>query len=311
MRPSASVASRCSRIDVVGLAAFLVVGGLANSAANPAANLLLVEVVPLERRGFALGVKQAAIPIATLLAGLSIPVFALTLGWRWAFAAAALAALAIAGFGLTRSRAATGRRSGAAPGGRTPSAGLRDRRDLLLLAAAAALGIWGGQAMGAFLVSYSVDVGQDPATAGLILTVASLSGIAARIGAGWLVDRRRADGVTELMTLLAIGSVGLLLIAIGLPILIWLGAVLGFAGGWGWSGVLTYVAVRTNPEAPAAATGITQAGVFLGATIGVPLFGILVETSSYTTAWVATSISLILALGIVAIVSRRLPRVSR
>ena len=46
--------------------------------------------MPARRRGAAFGIKQAAAPLATLLAGLAIPVFALTLGWRAAFLAACL-----------------------------------------------------------------------------------------------------------------------------------------------------------------------------------------------------------------------------
>jgi predicted MFS family arabinose efflux permease len=293
--------------DVLTLAILLIVGGLANSAANPAANFLLVGAVPSERRGLALGVKQAAIPIATLIAGLSVPVFALTLGWRWAFGAAALVALACVGFGMASS---LGRR----PLGHQDREGepvlgaisKRARRDLVLLAIAAALGIWGGQAMGTFLVSYAVHLGLAPASAGLLLAIASIAGITARIVGGWVVDRRRATGVGELKAMFAAGAAGLLLVAVGLPDVLWLGSILAFAGGWGWSGVLTYVAIRSNPGAPAAATGITQSGVFLGATLGVPLFGVLVESTSYQTAWIATAVSLVLGLFIVFRVGRRL-----
>jgi MFS family permease len=292
--------------DAASLGFFLVVGGLANSAANPAANLLLLGTMPPARRALALGVKQAAIPIATLLAGVSIPTLALTLGWRWAFIVVAGVAVAVVLFGWTR------RHQSRVPGrvvdgvDQDPqSASVRHQRDILLLALAGMLGIWGGQAMGAFLVSYTVSLGQSPAAAGLILTLASLAGITARILAGWVIDRRRTTGVAELKSMLAVGVIGLTLIAVGLPTLAWFGPLLAFAGGWGWSGVMTYVAVRLEPDAPAAATGITQAGVFLGATVGVPLFGVIVEASSYHVAWAATAATMVLALLIVHVVGRR------
>lgn len=50
------------------------------------------------RRGFAFGVKQSAVPLTAMLAGLAVPVFAVTVGWRWAFgAAAALGLFALGG----------------------------------------------------------------------------------------------------------------------------------------------------------------------------------------------------------------------
>ncbi len=76
------------------LPAILVVGGLANAAGQPAANLLLATEVPVKRQGLAFGAKQAAIPLSTLLAGLAVPLVALTVGWRFAFAGAAVIALA-------------------------------------------------------------------------------------------------------------------------------------------------------------------------------------------------------------------------
>jgi predicted MFS family arabinose efflux permease len=295
--------------DAPTLGFFLVLGGLANSASNPAANLLLVDVMPASRRALALGVKQSAIPIATLLAGLSIPLLALPLGWRWAFGVIACAAAVIAAVAWLNGRPPRRASHEADPASmasvRPKSA--RRRAELLILATGAMLGIWGGQALGTYLVSYTVGLGQSPASAGLVLTVASLAGISARIVAGWIVDRRGTTGVGELQAMLAIGAVGLLLIAIGLPGLIWLGPVLAFAGGWGWSGVLTYVAVRLDPAAPAAATGVTQTGVFLGATISVPLFGVIVEASSYRVAWFATIVTMLFALGLVHVVGRRWP----
>jgi len=45
--------------------------------------------------------------------------------------------------------------------------------------------------------------------------------------------------------------------------------------------------VRNNPTAPAAATGITQTGTYLGAMAGPLVFGWVVDTWSYREAWLA------------------------
>ena len=68
---------------------------------------------------------------------------------------------------------------------------------------------------------------------------------------------------------------------------------------------MTYVAVRIEPTAPASATGVTQAGVFLGGTLGVPIFGLIIEASSYAAAWGATVVTMLLALVLVHVVGRR------
>ncbi|WP_324274900.1 MFS transporter [Blastococcus brunescens] len=75
------------------LASTLAVAGVANAAAHPYSNMLLTQAVPTRRRGLAFGIKQAAIPLATLLAGLAVPALAVTVGWRWAFVSAAVLAL--------------------------------------------------------------------------------------------------------------------------------------------------------------------------------------------------------------------------
>ena len=293
--------------DAGVLGIFLVIGGLSNALAHPSANLRLVRSIPVGRRALALGIKQAAIPTATLLAGLSVPVLALTVGWRWAFGAAAVAALLLAAVPDRGEVAAAASENPvrATPGGLSaaPSAG---RLTMLLLTIGATLGIWGGQSLGTFLVSYAVDRGVTEAAAGLMLTVASLGGVFARVGAGWTIDRRRGSGLAELRVMLLVGAAGLLLLSTGIPALIWLGAIPAFAGGWGWTGVLTYVVVRTYPGAPAAATGVAQAGVFVGATVGVPVFGMVVEAATFATAWMATAASATAAVAIMTLAHRRL-----
>ena len=71
------------------LLGFLVVGGLSNGTMQPAVNLLLSRAVDEHRQGLAFGVKQAAIPTATLLSGLAVPALAVTAGWHAAYLAAA------------------------------------------------------------------------------------------------------------------------------------------------------------------------------------------------------------------------------
>jgi MFS family permease len=61
-----------------------------------------------------------------------------------------------------------------------------------------------------------------------------------------------------------------------------------------------------RPADPARATGITQTGVFAGATLGPPAFGALVEATSYRVGWIATAVAAALAGGLVLAMDRRI-----
>ncbi|MHB1715818.1 MAG: MFS transporter [Acidimicrobiales bacterium] len=78
------------------LVVLLGVAGLGNGAMQPAVNQFVSERVASGRQGLAFGIKQAAIPVATLLGGLSVPAIALTIGWRYGFGSAA--GLAVVGW---------------------------------------------------------------------------------------------------------------------------------------------------------------------------------------------------------------------
>jgi predicted MFS family arabinose efflux permease len=95
--------------------------------------------------------------------------------------------------------------------------------------------------------------------------------------------------------MLAVGTLGFALLATGMSSLLVLGTVLAFGAGWGWPGIFNFAVVKSNPIAPAAATGITQTGASSGAAAGPLLFGLIVEATSYTTAWLASGLMALLA----------------
>jgi predicted MFS family arabinose efflux permease len=87
--------------------------------------------------------------------------------------------------------------------------------------------------------------------------------------------------------MLAVGVWGFVGLAVDLPIAFVVGSLLAFAAGWGWSGLFVYAVVRAYPEAPAAATGVTQTGFSGGNVFGPVAFGWIVATWSYEAAWLA------------------------
>ena len=260
------------------LASILAIGGLCNAATQPAANLVLARGAG-GRPALTFGVKQSAIPVATLLAGASVPLVSLTVGVRWAFAAGAVFAAGVAWFvprrlAPARPRAARRKRDGDAA-----------FRPLLALAVAMGVGAAAAFSIGAFLVESAVAGGMAASAAGWLLVVGSVSGIISRLFVGWLSDRFPGRALYIVAVMLSLGGVGYALLSISGPTLVIIGTLLAYSAGWGWTGLMFFAVVRLNPNAPAAASGIVQAGGAGGSAIGPLVFGYVVTISSYTVAW--------------------------
>ena len=105
----------------VSFVAILLCSAWCNVLGQLSSNLTLAEAIPPRRLGLSFGIKQSAIPVATLLAGAAVPTIALTVGWRWAYVAGAglaLGALVVGPrrvAGRTRTTAPPGERAIASP----------------------------------------------------------------------------------------------------------------------------------------------------------------------------------------------------
>lgn len=264
----------------VPLVALLILGGVAKSAGHPAANLAIANEVPRERQGLLFGIKQAGVPAAAMLGGLSVPFVVLQYGWRSAFAIAAILAVV---FLVCVPR-----------GHRSPPGGARNSRSvsqpdtarwaLILLAAGAGSGVAVSNSVAGFLTTYAVRSGFEEGAAGFLLAIASFSGLAGRIVIGWLSDRIEI-GIGAVALLLVCGAAGVVLLTTGTPVLVGIGSIVAFGGGWAWAGIFNLAVVRRNPSAPAIATGYTQAGVYAGAGIGPFVFGVVADALSFQVAW--------------------------
>jgi MFS family permease len=272
-----------------GLVPWLVAAGLANAIGQPATTIFVAQTIPLPRQGFAFGVKQATAPLGTLLAGIAVPAFALTVGWRWAFATTAafavLAALAVPRLAKPRRHASPALRR----------LGLPRRNTILVLVLAMMLGIGAASALGVFFVDATVAAGFSPAMAGWLQALGSTVGVAARLVAGRVADTRATGHLRLVALMLASGALGYVLLGVGGTWAIVVGTVLAFALGWGWVGVFFFAIVRLNPESPGAATGLVQTGDFAGSLVGPIVFGTLATGDSYRTAWLVAAALAVLA----------------
>lgn len=281
------------------LVLILALGAGANAMGQLASNTSLARHVPVRRQGLSFGVKQAAIPVSTLLAGVAVPLVALTLGWRWAFVFAAVAAAAA--LGLVPVDPGEFRRSANGNAERATSA-------LVTIGVAATLAAAAANALGTFLVDSAVARGIAPGPAGLVLTLGGLVCVLARVGGGWQADLRPGRQVGVIAGLLATGAIGLALLAVaGTPTLI-VGVVLGFGLGWSWPGLMNFAVVRLHPQAPAAATSITQTGVYAGGCIGPLALGAVAESAGYPAMWTTAAAAMLAAAALMVVGSTMLRR---
>jgi len=279
--------------DLVMVCLFLSFGGFGNATIQTAANIALARGVPVSRRGLAFGLKQAAVPVATAMGGFSVPTIGLAYGWRTAFigvAALAFASLLLPAPTESSVRGVDGRAPKVSP---VPAS-------LWLLTIGIALGAGAANGMTSYLVESSVEGGWSVAQAGTFLGIGSLLGIVSRIVSGAVADRIVGSGFPLVSRMMLIGAFGFASFALlEMPLFLALGLGLAFVAGWGYNGLFIYSVVRLHPEAPGAATGVTQIGAFGGPVVGPAVFGFFITSYSYEAAWIA--VALMSALGALAI----------
>jgi predicted MFS family arabinose efflux permease len=260
--------------------------GLANAVGQPATNALLAGEVASGRRGRAFGIKMAAIPLGSMLAGAVVPVIAVPFGWRPAIALGAVLPV----LALLVVRSTHRRRAAETPPAELPAPDTA-RPVLVLLAVGVGLVIAATTSLPAFFVDGAVASGLTETTAGACLAAGGLAGVVARLLVGRAVDRRARASVDIVVAMMLAGVVGFALLTRPGPALQVVGLVVVFALGWGWVGLFQYLLVGVNPSNPGAATGITDTGGYLGATIGPIVIGVIADQASFGMAWAAAAVA--------------------
>lgn len=262
----------------VRLAAWMAFAGAGVTTIQVGTNVLITRAVPAARRGVAFGIKQGAVPLASMGAGLALPLIGVTFGWQAAFVGAAIVVPVIA---VLIPSARSNVKRGADDVPRDLPVG-----SLVLLAVGVAFASAGGNVTPAFLVPSIVDRGIDPGAAGLVLAIGSLVGVGARIGAGWLGDHLGRNSLLAVAAMLGMGAIGYIGLATASePLLIVVFAALAFGGGWGWAGLMLLAVSQLAPTQPGRAMGIVQVGPMSGAVAGPLIFGFVAEEMGFTAAW--------------------------
>jgi sugar phosphate permease len=262
------------------LVVLLGLAGAAGASVNAASGRAVMQWFPSAERGFALGVRQTAIPVGGLVAALVLP----TLGLRAAFVF--LAALCVAGglFGVVAIRERK-RESGAdvlEPRGL--GATLRDRR-LVLLCAGSSLYVVAQLAVTGFLVLFLHDErGLSPGAAAAVLGAVQVVAAVLRIGGGrWsdvLGSRLRP---LRLVGLASSVTLAVATLALEAPLALLLPAFV-LAGGFGmaWNGLsFTAAAEIAGRSRSGAALGMQQTALAAAGAVVPPAFAAVVAASSW------------------------------
>src|SRR5207237_576510 len=159
--------------------------------------------------------------------------------------------------------------------------------------------------MVAFLVLYALRVGLDERQAGLLLALFGAAGAIGRPGAGLLAGRHGgARALAWASVLLCCGSVGFLLLAVGQPAALVLGALLVGGLGSSWSALGTLATTAATPGRPAAAVGVMMTGLFTGAVAGPLMVGLASGHAGYQLVWVVNAALALAAAGVLLLVRR-------
>lgn len=286
------------------LAGALLLAGFGNALGQPAGNALVASHVAERRFGIGFAIKQSAIPLATTVAGLAVPLIALTVGWRWAYAASGVVAAAAVFIVPPDAPAVPGRSESAVPSGAV--------RQLWMLALGMTSAVVAASSIGSLGAAGAVAAGLSPAAAGLLIAAGGVAGLAVRLAAGASADRWHFDSLHAVALLTAVGAVGWLLMAVGAGAagdagIFVVGLVVANAFGWGWPGLLHLAVARRFPTATAAASGVTMTGVALGLVVGPTLLGSVTSTAGWGWAWATAALAALIGSAAAYRASGRLP----
>jgi len=272
------------------------IAGLGAALANPATNRLILAGFPAGSRGAIVGLKQSGVQLGGLVAGVALPTLALLLGWQrallsWTLLAIVTAAIIAAAVPPTLDPPSGARRRGSdGAGGPT----------ITVLCTFAALMGFGVSSINTYLPIYSVEVvGTSVTTAGLVVSVLAVLGIASRLGWGWRADR--LDRPIRVLPILSVGALigtALLLLAAEVgPWALWVGSGVLGATALGWNGVAMLVAMNAVPADRAGwASGRVILFFYVGLVISPIPFGLLADRlDSYVVGWLFVATAFVAA----------------
>lgn len=276
-------------------AGLLALAGVGLPSSHLAGSQAIVRLIPPERRGLAMGIRQAGLPLGGLTASALLPAVAAAAGWRTGLVAAGLVCAATGLLALALIPKEPARKPTDSNGFSGAGSGLLLKDPVLFrVSLAGCLLVVAQFCLTGYLPLYLVDrFGWAQADAARTLTLVHAGAIAGRLGWGWVSDRTfkgervRTLSLVGLLGAAVLGALALLpvLNGAGWPVI----ALIAFGAGLtllGWQGLHVALVAEVSPVAPAIALGLAFTGIYAFSMASPPLFGKLVEaTGSYAASW--------------------------
>jgi sugar phosphate permease len=293
------------------LLVWLTLTGLGYSTAQPGGSKSVSGWFSKPQRGFAMGIRQAGLPLGGAIAAASLPLIATNYGWQAAFQVGAGVALAGAVLFILVYRSPTENLvSSPAPQANVPST-LRDRLALLRLpqmrnSVCSGISLISAQyGIVIFLALYLHErFSTSIETSVMMLFIAQEAGVVGRIILARWSDRSQQGRFFPVLVSSVAVLLGLMLLLVpptdsfmGLAVLsTWLGFF-----GFGWYGLwVTYVSESALPLREGFTLGLAMAINQVAVIGSPPLLGWLRDaTGSYTASWLLLIVMLLAALLIV------------
>jgi MFS family permease len=286
-----------------------VIVGLGYASTTPAGSQILADYTPQSQWSTLFSIRQAAVPIGGVTAGLVAAALVTPYGWRVALAAMAVFAIACAAALSIVPRAYNEKRARQpfsiarvfAPGNwLRPFSTLREIPNLArLTAVGVAFAVTFG-ATATFLVTFfNTGLGLSLVTAQLLFTVFQAAGLGGRIVFGFLADvigsRRRVMRMLAVCAALSMMVLAIMTPAWPLAVIYALAAITGLAVAT-WNGLylaeIALIGGRDNVSEATAAAGFFN---FAAYSLAPPVFGTIASYSNYRVAFFVAAASAILA----------------
>ncbi|MDK9722548.1 MAG: MFS transporter [Rhodospirillales bacterium] len=269
--------------------------GFAYGLTNPAAAHLLTRYTPAKRRNLIFSIKQSAVPLGGMIAGLVTPPLDEAFGWRIAFAILAASLVILAVILQSGRKAWDNDREPHIKLHVNPFAGLsvtwRNQRVRWL----SGCGFFYSavqMCVASFLVTFLVhEIGFGLVEAGLVMALMQTGGVVGRPSWGWLADVMKSGHKVLLIigVIAVLGSLACFFLTPETPPLLvkLVFITLGFTA-IGWNGVYLAEVARSVPkEQVSIATGGTLFFTFMGVFFGPTLFSLAYGfTQNYTATFV-------------------------
>jgi MFS family permease len=269
----------------------LLVFGVGSAAVPVAGTGALFAAYPPARRGWALGVRQTAVPLGGTIAAIAYPLLHTAGGTALALG---VSAVAVGVTGIAFAVVAPGVAIRPRPQHR-PFRTILKAPGMGRLLAVAACYIVVLQALLSFIVPAIRAAGQSPLVAAVAYFAVNVAAMAARIGWGLVADR--GGGSRRARTLVEVGLVacaGALVFDVALhapaPLVIGAAALFGL-GALGWN-ALVYLSAGESVDLTLAGRSVAVAAtvVFVLSGVVTPFLGVIADVAGWDALWLTTAV---------------------